>query len=296
MNRKWMIYLCMLLLLITAGCRKQDPVEPVDPDPTPVQVENVDFDLIEYKVYNLEQLDYQFAVAKVRIKADKAVNYSLADLLTDEGIALSEKDTYCVDLNKKGISYSQFGLSEELTSRNNSAVFTLLVPVKDKNRKTVEVSLKQLVKIEIDLTKNLGTAEELGLDVEDTIINTEEYQVEVLSCTKITGETLFYHGEVVGSSTSDLYAFKVLITSFIKEGVKVSEAEYVSASTSDTFEALEEGYETEKKENMLGVNIEDEKEAYVFFQLLNPEKEDLSYEGVLRLCINGQWYNVKVNL
>ena len=296
MNRKWMIYLCMLLLLITSGCRKQDPVEPVDPAPTPVQVENVDFDLIEYKVYNLEQLDYQFAVAKVRIKSDKAVNYSLADLLTDEDIALSEKDAYCVDLNKKGISYSQFGLSEELTSRNNSAVFTLLVPVKDKARKTVEVSLKQLVKIEIDLTKNLGTAEELGLDVEDTIINTEEYQVEVLSCTKITGETLFYHGEVVGSSTSDLYAFKVLITSFIKEGVKVSEAEYVSASTSDTFEALEEGYETEKKENMLGVNIEDEKEAYIFFQLLNPEKEDLSYEGVLRLCINGQWYNVKVNL
>ncbi len=294
-KHSFLIALTAGLLFVSSGCTKKDP-EPVEPVTPEIQEEAVDFDLVEYKVYNLDALDYQFVIAKVRIKGEKAVDYSFADLVTSENVKLDCKEEYEELLNKKGISYTQFNLSSEIKSRNNSAVFTLLVPVLDKKAKSVDITLKDKVKITIDLTQNKGTAEDIGMNEDNTVINTENYQIEVLGGHQATGENLFYRGEIVGSSTSNIYVFKVHVTSFVKDPVVITDAEYVSENSSDTFHALSSDYETEKKRNLIDVKVEGEEEAYLFFQVLNPDKQSLTFQGILRIKVNNEWFNVKVDL
>ena len=62
-------------------------------DDTTIIVDDKDtvIELLDYKVYNtLDILDFNFVVAELKFKNDNGINYSLENLVTDEGIKLND--------------------------------------------------------------------------------------------------------------------------------------------------------------------------------------------------------------
>ena len=302
--KKFLVLLMSVLLVTMTACTKKNngnnEEEPEKPDePAVVEEEKVSFDLISYEVYKplsaaAKNLSFHIVIAKVRIRTEEKVNLSMDDIVTSEKISLGKVNAYIDEINKAGVTLKDFNLSEDLKSDSSSAVFTLFVPV---SRYAEEVSLTLLEKyeVEIDLDKNVRDLALISAE-EQTVIGNEEFVVEVVAVVRATGENLLVNGEVVGTSTSDIYAIRLEINPLSGKSVTVEAAEYVSADTSDSFEALSAEYETEKKENIIGTAVTAKSQGYLLFEVNNPEKQSLSYQGILIIKVNGEWYNIAVDL
>ena len=50
----------------------------------------VEVDLVNAMVYRFDELDFQFAIAKIRVKAEEPINISLEHFATSEGVKLND--------------------------------------------------------------------------------------------------------------------------------------------------------------------------------------------------------------
>ena len=302
--KKFLVILMCALLLIMSACTKKDngnkEDDPQNPDePAVVEEDKVSFDLVSYEVYKplsaaAKNLSFNIVIAKVRIRTEDKVDLSLDDIVTSEKICLGKVDSYIDEINKAGVTLNDFAIAEDLKASSSSAVFSVFVPV---NRYANKVTLTLLEKydVEVDLDKNVKDLALISAE-EQAVIGNEEFTVEVVAVVKATGENLLANGEVVGSSTSDIYAIRLEIVPLSGKSVTVEAAEYVSSDTSDSFEALGAEYETEKKENIIGTAVTSKSQGYLLFEVNNPEKQSLSYKGILIIKVNGEWYNIAVDL
>ena len=73
--------------------------------------------LVEYTHYRLDELDFQFVIAKVRIKADEPIHISLEHFKTSEGIALNQVDEYVNDLESNALFLGKQNVWFEIISQ-----------------------------------------------------------------------------------------------------------------------------------------------------------------------------------
>ena len=301
-KRNIVIFLMSMLLLVSNGCRKEKNKQEEDPTTDPVEVteeDKVSFNLVDYTTYKVDDKDagmlsFNYVIAKVRIKDEGEISYSLKDLVTSEKVNLGQLDSYYDEINRAGTTLKDFNLSEDLRSSSNNALFTLFIPVNNKKADEITVTFLDKYSIDFDLSRNVKSIVFQQAELHE--IDADNFIIEVKTVVDATGENLLMNGEVTGASNFDLYAFRLTVTPLSGNSIKIEDAEYVSASTSDSFKALDARYETEKKDNLISVKLTEETTGYLFFQVLNPEKEELSYKGILRIKVDGQWYNVNVDL
>ncbi len=294
MKKKWMMI--FLLCLLLTGCRKDDINEnPNGPDDPVIQESSFAFDLVDYTVYKQEEFPFVFVFAKVRIRDDASVNFSLKDIVTSEQIRLSETEEYHDKLDRLGVSLGKYNIAtNRLYSDQNSAVFTLFVPVKDTNAEKVTLSLKEK-SLDINLTKNKKTMLlEQGDELD--VIEENNFSISIHRIFDVSGQNLYYKNEITSlPSTAELVAIELTIRFNGTDSVIINDAEYVTMEKGDSFTALEKEYDgTDKTYNLIGSTVTKETTGHLLFLTLNPEKEDITFKGILRLKINDNWYNVEI--
>lgn len=264
----------------------------------------VEVDLVNATVYRFDELDFQFAIAKIRVKAQEPINISLEHFTTDEGIKLNEIDSYLDQLDKNGLYIGKQNVWFELVSKEDSYVANIFVPIRDKSAQSAAVNIDfgSNDPIKLNLKEASGTREMLGYVAEDVITDGKTYQMQVNVAFQIASEEVYrrVNGEIMYGgipSTAAVYVFKVEAVSLWGDKLEIESARYV-LDNGNEFDALEADYESEKYENIIGKSIQEKDNGVLFIVTYNPDKEAISYRGTLKLKIKGQenWIDVKVNL
>lgn len=273
----------------------------------PEETENKDslqVDLVDYTVYNLSDLDFQFVIARVRVKAETAINIDLSHFTTSEGIVLNEVNEYVSKLESKALFLGKQNVWFEIVSQDTSVLSNIFIPVKDKKAETITVTsdLGGTAEFSFNLKNPKGTQELLSYKPDDVITDGRTYQMKVSNAFMMTGDTITrtysdgYSEEYMVPSTAQVHAFKVEAVSLWGDELVIESAIYTVTATKEEFIAFNEQFSTMKYENLLNKTITDTSSGVLFFETLNPTENPITYKGILRLKIKGQDNYIVINV
>lgn len=263
----------------------------------------VEISLSNYKVYRLDEADFGFAIAKMHIKADEAIHITLDHFKTGEGIVLNDVDSYIAQLEQNSYFLGRQNVWYSIISEDTETDANIFIPFKDKNENTLDLAcdIADDMKWSIDLRKNAGTADQLQYKADDIITDGKTYQMTVSAAYDISGDYVYQteNGnqiEYYMPSTTKLYAFKIEAVSLWGDTIVVESARYVPKDSSETFAALDASIQTMKFENILGREINEKDTGYLFFVAYDPDDNPVTYEGVLKLKLQGSENEVIINV
>lgn len=323
------VILVLLIAIVTFGIysaffvpeKEDDPIVNIDPtvptepdsslsnpnDQKPDEtdsLEQVKVDLVEYTTYCFEDLNFNFIIAKVRVKAEDSINITLDHFITSESIQLDDIDSYLSILDSHNLYVGKQRVQFELLSNENSMVANIFIPVKDKNAKTITVTtdFNRKNNLSFSLETATGTKEMLGYHAEDVITDGKTYELKISNVIDVTGEDLFIteNGNSVQeyySSSTKIYAFYVDAISLWGDEVIIEDACYIT-DTKIEFKALDSRYSTMKRDNIVGKPIKESETAPILFMTLNYEENPIIYQGILKIKIKGQdkWIEIRLSL
>ena len=302
----------LVVLLLIVGIRslgslffKDETEKPShkDPDNSEVVEEDVEsfkIDLVDYEVYKTdEDIDFNFVLARFRLRDPKEIKYNLGSLYTDEKtVKLNEYSPYVDELEKHEYYLGTKNVTFDLTSPEKSEMFTIFIPYKNKAKETLSV-YDAITKEEFkfDLTKNLADINKLEYHTgEDAPIETEDYLIKVNDA--YIG-SLFYSGseEYTYPSTVQIYVFVLDIQSLTNEGLILEDAIFVSDSGEETH-ALGAEITSSKINNLMNRKVNAGERGGLFFEMYNPNNSGVSYSGTLKLKFSSSdnWLSVKTEL
>lgn len=264
----------------------------------------VQVDLVEYTTYRLDELDFQFIIAKIRVKAEEPINISLSHFKTNEGTQLDQIDDFLKILDEKSLYVGKQNVWFELVSTENSYTANIFIPINSKSADTASLSLDfgKNEDLQFDLKKAAGTKEMLTYGANDVITDGKSYQMQVSNAYRISNELyrVFESGNVVSAgipSTAQVHSFEINAVSLWGDEIAIEAATY-TVEGGDTFEALGSMFYSEKEENMIGKTVHEKDSGTLFFVTYDPEHEKLTYKGVLKLKLKGQdnWIEIQVDL
>lgn len=265
--------------------------------------EQVQVDLVDYTVYDLDQVDFRFIIAKVRVKANDATNISLSHFKTNEGLVLNETSSYVDQLEKNSLYVGKKNVWFDLISSETNYLARIFIPVKDDSLSSVslESDLKNSHVMKFDLTNPKGTAEELGYVADDIISDGKTYQMKVSNAYRISDEfTRTYESGYTEAyllpSSAEVHAFYVEAVSLWGDAVEIDSAWYEVSGSSEKFEALNGQFTTQKYANIVNSSITDKDAGYIFFVTLNPEDAPISYQGTLILNLKNQQQPIQIQV
>lgn len=263
----------------------------------------VEISLSDYRVYRLDEADFGFVIAKMHVKADEAIHITLDHFKTGEGIVLNDVDSYITALEQNSYFLGRQNVWYSIISENNETDANIFIPFKDKNENTLDLScdIAEDMKWTIDLSKNAGTADQLQYKADDIITDGRTYQMTVSAAYDITGDYVYQtengiQMEYYMPSTTKLYAFKVEAVSLWGDTIVIESAKYVPTDSNETFTALDAAIETMKYENILNREISEKESGYLLFVAYDPDDNPVTYEGVLKLKLQGSENEVIINV
>ncbi len=263
----------------------------------------LEVDLVDYENYSFDELDFQFIVAKIRVKSNEAINLKLDGFKTNEDILLSEVESFVTALEANGLFLGRLNVWYEILSQDTSTIANIFIPVKDKEATSVTLSFDFNDEfIEFDLTGKNSDASIFKYEADDIIFDGRSYQMKVSEAFEITGDKITrnysdgFSEDYLSPSTAEMHAFNVEVVSLWGDEVVIEEAYYIVSETGEEFEAFNEQFKTEKYENLLNKEVTDLDKGIVFFETLNPSENPITYEGILRLKIKGQDNYIVINV
>lgn len=274
------------------------------PDVT-TELDNVKIDLVDYTVYEVDDVDFRFIIARVRVKANDTTNIDLSHFETSEGIKLSAVDKYVSKLENNNLFLGKQNVWFELVSSNTNYIARIFIPIDSKS--LTEVSVKtdfgNNKEMKFSLSDPKGNADDLKYEADDIISDGKTYQMIVSNAYKISDEFTRTYSDGYSEpflipSTAEIHGFEIECVSLWGDEIIIEEAYYVTDGKTDEFEGLNSQFSCLKYNNIVGQKITDKDTGFVFVVTLNPNSEPITYSGTLYLRFKGSdsFIQVKVDL
>ena len=270
-------------------------------------LDSVRVTLKTYETYQLEDLDFDFVIARIGVEASEPINIELSHFRTSEGTDLSNVDGFVKRLEEKSYYLGRQNVWFSLISKKESYDAVIFIPVLKKGAESISVKCDFGTEndMEFDLTKNINKdGKKLYYQSDDVITDGKTYQLAVSEAFEATGE-MFYVMNADGSEseyripqTDSVYVLRVDAVSLWGDSIVLEAAEYIQDGTTSAIQALDSKYSSMKESNILGRAITDKDSGYIFFQVYGSEINPIKYDGVLRLKLQGSdtWITVNVDL
>ncbi len=260
-------------------------------------------ELVDYRVYKLDGISFNFVIAKIRVSANSSTNIDLSHFTTDENIKLSEVDEYVSKLEAKSYYLGKQNVVFNLISYDTQYFANIFIPIINKSASQVvlknDMDNSEMV---FNLNAKIGDIKQLSYQADDVITDGKTYQMVVSSAFSITGEYLTQTESGVVSeyflpSTVEVYAFKLEAVSLWGDEIIIENAQY-ETSDGNLFDALDSTINSEKLDNIIGRTITEKDIGYLFFVAYSPIENPVTYKGVLKLKVKGSdtWITVNVDL
>lgn len=266
-------------------------------DPTDeVSANRLTIDLVDYQVYRSDEFDFEFVIADLRFSDDKAIDYNLANLYTDESIKLNDIEKYVKTLEENNYYLGVKNVVYSIKSESNSAIFSIFIPIQDKNK--TELTLFETVskkEISFDLNDNLADLKDLRLSTGGTI-TTSSYSININDAYI---ETKFFQNDEPYQypSTVQIYAFVITIEN-IGDDVTIEDAVFSPEGSDEKIHALDASITAMRQNNIISRPLSEGLTGALFFEVYSPHDSSISYKGTLDIKFSNsdEWLSLETEL
>lgn len=266
-----------------------------NPDPNIVEkVDKFTMELVDYEVYKVEEVDFNFALVRFRISDKDKVYYSLGDLYTDEKIKCNDNQSYIKKLESKSYYLGSKNVDFQISSDEKSGIFKIFVPILDKNKENLTlydvVSKKEFT---IDLDKNIVDENTLKYETGNTIEN-NGYKMSVADA-YVERKLMTNDGMYEYPSTVQVYAFALNIEDVTQEGLRIEDAVF-EMENGNTVNATGEIFSM-KLNNAINSVVRKNDKLGLFFEVINPGNSN-SFAGKLKIKFSNsdEWLTIETEL
>ena len=258
-------------------------------------VEKFSMDLVDYEVYDIKDVDFNFALVRFKISDKDGVYYSLGDLYTDENIKCNNVNSFIDKLESKSYYLGSKNVDFKIESDKTSGIYKVFVPIKDKSK--TKLTLSDVVskkEFKIDLSKNHADPETLKYSTGNSIEN-EGFKLSIndayIETKLMTNEGIYNY-----PSTVQIYTFALNIEEVTQTGIKIDEAVFEMES-GESFSATPNIF-SKKLNNALGSTVREGDKLGLFFEVSNPNSDSRSFAGKLKIKFsnNNEWLIIETEL
>lgn len=261
-----------------------------------VTANRLTIDLVDYQVYRSDEFDFEFVIADLRFSDEKAINYNLANLYTDESIKLNDVSKYVNTLEDSNYFLGVKNVVYSVKSDSNSAIFSIFIPIKDKNK--TELTLFDAVskkEIKIDLNDKLADLKELRLTTGGNI-TASSYSININDAYI---ETKFFQNDEPYQypSTVQIYAFVITIEN-IEDDVTIEDAVFTPEGSDEKIHALDASITAMRQNNIISRPLSEGVSGALFFEVYSPHDSPVSYQGTLdiKFSDSDEWLSLETEL
>ena len=244
----------------------------------------IEISLGNYEVYEDkdDKLGFNFVVAELDFKDEKAIAYDLSNLITEEKIKLNDIYSYQKKMNINSYDYNLLNTTVDIISNENELKAKVFIPyTKAKDLLTITDSISGK-SIPIDLKVNKADINSIKYESSSSEIKTQSYDLKVSNAYQASLMT--HNGEEYDCSVLTIYAFDLTVNS-IKEGTRVVSAEFVQDGTNEKYEAYDSSY-SGKKANIIDKELKVGNTYSLYFEVFSNIDEKPRYEGKITIKFN----------
>lgn len=263
------INLGLVVVILVLGVLIFQWIQPKEPPLEREQTYTVTLD--DYRYYQLDDVDYGFVLARIKLSSNQLFTVDLQSMITHEQIKLSDTLLYTAPLTEAGYRLSCPGADEVSGLSANICVF---IPVL--NTQNGELVLKVNLDRPYNLSFNLrdeqhhGTKAMLGVDELISTYNASILSYRTVSTRSFTivdseGATV----EAPFNSQSRVLGFQLRIQPL--NSSTVIETATLSLLGYGTFQLVNPEYTNDEADSLIGVNFTTSGNGYLFFEITNPD-------------------------
>lgn len=277
----------VLIIILVMGIIKLTSKDDDTSKPTETPInetivsDGVSIELLSYETYLDvdDTLGFNFVVAELKFSASDPISYDLNNLVTNQSIKLNDIMSYQKTIKLKDFNFDSLKTTVDIASDQNEYTCKVFVPYTGKDNITLTdtISGKSFM---IDVSKNQDNIDSIKNKNTSNEINTVDYNLTVSS--SYVSDMMKRNGETYNSSMLCVYTFDIKVAS-ISDGIKITSATYAKNSDGETYDALDDSYDSVKISNVLNKELSVGDEYALFFEVYSNPDETQDFSGKLTL-------------
>lgn len=260
---------------------------------------------IDYEVYSLNELSFDFVVASIQIESDHPTTLSLDNFITSQQINLSDIQFYKNELLDNAILIDQFELNEPSSDYASSFEYRLLIPIRQTSSDTLTLFVTpNEVAIMFDLSNKISSLNQMTLmNHDETISDENTYLIKINDLSQIDKDQLTLHLDGLSitpqlQEDSVVVAVNLDVEPLTNEQVIIEDARFVLATNHDTVYAQTQELELNDKINLFQQPIIDKTQGSLLFIFEAMSQVTLSQLTKIELKLNthDEWIVVELGV
>lgn len=258
-----------------------EPVEEEPPIVDPSVKQTFDFTINNFTLFEIEEFGFDFILADIHVESNKPINLSLSHFTTSEDIQLNGVDNYLNAIESAGYNFGDYNPVFSLNSDSIKSNFTIFIPIKDRDAKTltITVSLNPASSIVFDLEKpnSIGLLSDLGRN--QTNIEPEEISEISVDDVFILSKSHFYTLDENGdrqdaffSSNSKIVGVKLTVKNKSDNPFRIQNA-ILSSKDSNSFAIVDSSYLVEGYNLIMNEYLTGTMSGYIFYEIFDQNYE-----------------------
>lgn len=288
-----LVVLLMASATLVGGALWSIISKPTEPEHVDVINENrqtFSYSVNHYTLFDLEQFDFRFMLADIRIESNKPINLSLSSFKTSENLQLNSVTSYLDAIEEAGYNFENYPIVSDLMSSSTRIDALLFIPIVDDALETIDVNITlypvETLSFDLNNPTNVGIIENLARNEPVH----EEGELAAITFVRDTmiGPEQFYHMDESGvkinssfTSQSQILGVKLTVKNLGSSELKMTKA-FAVTKTGEFYIAVDSSYLIDGIDNLAEQSIETEMTGYLFFEALgrNLTTEDFASVNV----------------
>lgn len=291
------IFLGIKLLFLNGNDKNPSKTDdPVNSTPSGETTNDVNFTLDDYNIYASDKLDFRFIVADMTVKSKdgKGIDFEMSKLETNELIQLNNIASYISKFQEAGYSIAKLNLADSIKSDSSEMKIRLFIPVTKRTDSLVLNNMLNSEQITFDLSKEAKDIEEFKNTSGEVISDGKSFDIYV-SNAYVSTSMYRDSQEYTYPSTIKVFTYKLNINKLEKEGISIEEAYFIPDGTDEKYKALDASFSSLKDDNIIGIPLKVNDTYALFFELYNPDENNITYNGKLQLKFSNSEQIVEVS-
>ena len=257
------------------GKKEKDPIDVITNNSFSIK-------LLDYEVYEdkEDKLGFSFVVAQLEFSDDKAIDYDLSKMTTDEGYHLNDIASYQKKMTINDYDYDRLGTSVDISSDKKEFTCKVFIPYVKASDMVIITDAVSGSSFRIDIREKKADIDTIKHDSAPSEIKTADALIDVSD--SFISTMMTHNGESYDCSMLSVYTYKLKVRS-ITSGLKIDSAVFVQKGSSDQIKAFDASYSSVKIENIIGKALKEGDEYALFFEVFDDPEEKPYYEGTITL-------------
>jgi hypothetical protein len=288
---------------------RQDGSDNPDDNPNPQATIKLIVD--EYTLYENEELNFKFLIAKVTLQAEEPQKVSTSQFVTSQQINLSESAVYINDLATMKVGLEDQNIDYDTFETTDNISLTLFIPIRlsDSDTLTLFFQGEEEASALFDLTKNMGdftllVNEDANVPdgfIEEILVE-DNYKIKIVEVSNIAYKSLTEtqpdgsKKDIVLPSTGQVIGVLLEVESLNDQSIIIEDAKYTMVEGNQVSSAYKDNVTAEGFTNIINKPIVSAANGYVFFDVYTPDGTTLDQLSEFEFKLNNSedWIKVKV--